>query len=106
MVDAIVINVTTGTKTEAQHIAAALIEGRVAACVQMHSIESTFSWDGAVTRENEVLLVIKTRASLFGAVEAIVRTHHSYEVPEIVGFAITHASAPYLAWVEDETREG
>lgn len=103
MGNAIMINVTTGSDTEAQTIAQALVEARIAACVQAQPVRSTFRWDGAVSHESEVLLVIKTRASLFDAVERLVRTHHSYDVPEIVAVPIVHAGADYLAWLEAET---
>jgi uncharacterized protein involved in tolerance to divalent cations len=78
---------------------------RLAACVQLAPIGSRYVWKGAVQRDDEVLLLIKTEAALFEAVRARVRALHSYETPEIVMLPVTAGDADYLAWIAAETKE-
>ena len=67
-------------------------------------MRSIYRWQGAVQRDEELLLVIKSRATLFGALEARVRALHSYETPEIIALAISAGSAAYLEWLSGATR--
>jgi uncharacterized protein involved in tolerance to divalent cations len=78
---------------------------RLAACVQLAPIRSRYVWKGAVQRDDEILLLIKTKAALFEAVRARVRALHSYETPEIVMLPVTAGDADYLAWIAAETKE-
>ena len=80
-----------------------LLEARLAACVQTLPIQSAYRWKGAVQREPEQLLLIKTRVALYSAVEAHLRAHHPYEVPEIVLVPIAAGSPDYLRWLAAET---
>lgn len=102
MTGAIAIQCATGGRQEAIAIADALVERRLAACVQLMPIESTYRWDGAVQHDAEVLLVAKTMLDRFDAVAACIRALHSYDVPEIVAVPIVAADTTYLAWVEAE----
>lgn len=79
----------------------ALLAGRLAACVQALPITSYYHWKGAVAADAEYLLLIKTRTALYAQVEACIRAHHAYEVPEIVQVPITAGSAAYLGWIDD-----
>ncbi len=81
-----------------------LLEKRLAACVQAMPIQSTYRWKGQVQREEEVLLLIKTKVSLYPEVEAFLRATHDYEVPEIVLVPIEAGLAAYLQWVDAETK--
>jgi periplasmic divalent cation tolerance protein len=90
----------------ADRIAAACVDDRVAACANILApIESTYRWKGAVEREQEVSLVLKTRAELFEAVAACVKALHPYEVPSIVATELPHIEAAYAAWLSEETRK-
>ena len=80
-----------------------LLEKRLAACVQTLPIQSAYRWKGAVQREPEQLLLIKTRAALYPAVETYLRAHHPYELPEIVHVPIVAGSSDYLRWLAAET---
>jgi periplasmic divalent cation tolerance protein len=97
---------TTASEAEAETIAEALLAAELAACVQILEARSRYVWNGAVQREAEQLLLIKTRAALFEMVRAKVRTMHSYDAPEIVALPITAGDGDYLSWLGSVTRSG
>jgi periplasmic divalent cation tolerance protein len=79
-------------------------EQRPAACVQQLPMRSTYRWQGELRAELEVLLLIKTADDRVDAVVAHLEQHHPYDVPEVVVVRDAAASAPYLAWLVEETR--
>ena len=85
-------------------LADGLLENRLAACVQTLPIQSAYRWKGAIQREPEILLLIKTKAALYPEVEAHLRAHHPYETPEIVWLPIAAGFAGYLTWIDAETK--
>ena len=94
---------TTQTKDDAQRIAAALVERRLAACAQVAGpITSTYHWQGEVQTATEWQCVAKTRGELYASVEAAIRELHPYQVPEIVATPITSGSQAYLDWIDVE----
>lgn len=104
---AIVVLSTTASKDEAKRIALALVEGRLAACVQVvRGIESVYRWKGKVCVESECLLVIKTRESLFERLAERLRSLHSYDVPEIVSLPVLKGTRDYLNWLEESVDSG
>jgi len=106
MTDVIIIFVTAGSEPEAETIARALVEERLAACVNIISpIRSIYRWEGKVQDDREWLLVIKTRQIHFAAVEARVRSLHSYQVPEVIALPIVDGSERYLGWIKGETEK-
>lgn len=102
MGDHVEIQVTCGSTEEADTIADALVERRLAACVQQLPIRSTYRWEGAVQHDDEILLLVKTRAARFDDVAAAVRELHSYDVPAITAVPIARGSDDYLAWIDRE----
>ena len=88
----------------ARRLADGLLEKRLAACVQTLPIHSAYRWKGAIQREPEILLLIKTKAALYPEVEAYLRANHPYETPEIVWLPIAAGFAGYLAWIDAETK--
>ena len=98
-----IVLTTVATPDDARRLADGLLEQRLAACVQILAIQSAYRWKGAVQREPEQLLLIKTRVALYSAVEAHLRAHHPYEVPEIVLVPIAAGSPDYLRWLAAET---
>ena len=88
----------------ARRLADGLLEKRLAACVQTLPIHSAYRWKGAIQREPEILLLIKTKAALYPEVEAYLRSVHPYETPEIVWLPIAAGFAGYLAWIDAETK--
>jgi len=104
MTDVIQVVTTTASEDEAQRIASALIERRLAACVQtVGPIISTYRWQGAVETSQEWQCVIKTRRDLFAEVEAAIIELHSYDVPEVLAMSVVAGSRNYLDWVASET---
>jgi periplasmic divalent cation tolerance protein len=97
----LVVLSTAGSAADAERIAQALVERRLAACVNVvPGVVSVYRWKGAVERDAEHLLVIKTLRSRFEALcEAIVALH-PYAVPEVVALPVEAGHAPYLAWLD------
>jgi periplasmic divalent cation tolerance protein len=102
MSDCLLVMCACGSAEEADDIAQMLIEQRLAACVQAHPVTSTYRWKGQVTQDSECLLLIKTVAARLSAIEAAIKTRHSYELPEISAVPMVGGSAAYLAWVRTE----
>jgi len=101
----ILVLITAPSQEVGVQIANVLIEKKLAACVNtITPINSLFSWGGKVSAEQEVLLLIKSRASLFegGLVPAVLEMH-PYEVPEIIALPILMGSQKYLDWIAEET---
>jgi periplasmic divalent cation tolerance protein len=95
-----VVLVTAPDLEVAARIARALVEEGLAACANLvPGVRSIYRWQGAVQDDAEVLLVLKTRASLGPALAARVRALHPYELPEVVALAVAGGSEPYLDWV-------
>ena len=102
MSDAIVVFMTAPTADEALRIANELVERKLAACVQiLPEIESVYRWNGEVQRDKEILILVKTTAAQFDALERAVREIHSYDTPEIVAVPMARVSEPYRAWLVD-----
>jgi periplasmic divalent cation tolerance protein len=99
----VTILTTTATEEQAEAIAEALLAEGLAACVQIAAVRSRYVWQGAVRRDAEQLLLIKTRAELFEPVRARIRALHPYETPEIVALAIAAGDVDYLAWMAEAT---
>lgn len=98
--DCIVVLVTVGSREEGERIATAVVSERLAACVNLIGpIESIYRWDSQVQHDQELLLIIKTRAALFDSLEARVKMLHSYQTPEVIAVPITSGSAEYLEWL-------
>jgi periplasmic divalent cation tolerance protein len=100
------LQVTTaaGTREEADGIALALVEARLAACVQVVGpIISRYWWDGSVQTTEEWLCLAKTTAEHYPDLETAIRRLHSYVEPEIVAVPVVAGSPSYLAWVARET---
>jgi periplasmic divalent cation tolerance protein len=103
MTDKIVVLSTCGSAEEASRIGRALVEKRLAACVNlMPGIRSVYRWKDAIEDEQEVLLVIKSSRPLFDQLRAEIEKMHSYEVPEVIAVPIVDGAEGYLGWLERE----
>jgi periplasmic divalent cation tolerance protein len=103
---AIFVYITASSMDEANRIADAVVGERLAACANIiPGMTSIYHWKGKVERAQECALILKTRAELFGQLEARVKALHSYDTPCIVALPVTAGSAGYLGWVEEETRK-
>jgi periplasmic divalent cation tolerance protein len=91
---------TCSDQASAQQLATRLIDGRLAACVNIiPGIESVYRWHGDIERGQEVLLLIKTGKAQYGAVEATIQTCSHYELPEILAVPVAGGSDNYLNWI-------
>jgi len=90
--------------TVAAEIATALIEQKLAACVnRVPGVKSYYHWQGRLAQDDEVLLLIKTTRARFAALEGAISAVHTHQVPEIIAVPITAGSEAYLQWVSDAT---
>ena len=102
----IVIFITVPNKKEANKIAKHLIENRLAACVNIiDKVESVFRWEGKVQRAGELLLVIKSKKLKLTSIIKLVKSMHSYEVPEIIAIPLIAGYKPYLDWLDESVGE-
>src|SRR3954451_23030567 len=96
---------TAGSREEAQKIARALVEKRLAACVNIvPQVESVYCWQGKVEESQEFLLLIKTFGTTFDRVCATIKELHSYEMPECISFSIENGSLACLKWIDESVR--
>lgn len=99
------IYMTAGNRKEAEKIGGALVEERLAACVNiLGPIRSLYWWEGQVQKGQEVAFIAKTRATKVKALIARVKALHSYECPCVVALPIEQGFPPFLQWIADETR--
>lgn len=102
----IVIFITASNDEEARKIADLLLKQRKAACINIiPGVASSFWWKGKIDVARESLLVIKTKASALPKVIDLVKTTHSYEVPEIIAVPILGGNTDYLNWIDAEVKE-
>jgi len=92
--------ITTAPPGEADRIAQALVEERLAACVNILPVRSHFIWEGKLSRENEEMLLAKTRSDVAERACRRIRELHSYQLPEIIALEIAHGHEPYLRWID------
>ena len=93
---------TVGSGEDAERIARTLVERRLAACVNVvPGLVSIYRWKGAVERDEERLLIIKTRAERLEGLRAALLELHPYELPELIALPIEGGHPPYLAWLDE-----
>jgi periplasmic divalent cation tolerance protein len=104
--NAAVVLITVGSQEEARKVATALLEGRKAACVNIvPELESHFWWEGKLDTDQELLLIVKTRTSLMDELVSLVKSVHSYDVPEVIALPIIGGNQDYLDWLDKEVRQ-
>jgi periplasmic divalent cation tolerance protein len=100
MTQELIVFVTTPDKEEAAAIAERLVTERLAACVNIiPAIESVYRWQGNLTKDQEVFLLIKTNAACYTELEQRIQELHSYTTPEIIALKIERGSNSYLEWL-------
>ena len=106
MTNKIVMLVTCGSAKEARRIARALVEQKLAACVNILEVpvRSIYRWKRKVESAKELLLIIKSSRKRFRALQAAIKRMHSYDVPEIIALPIELGSRDYLAWLAESIR--
>lgn len=104
MTDARIVLTTAASSEEASKISHALLERRLAACVNIvPQLTSVYRWQGKVEQASECLLIIKTRAAAFEHLKDAIKELHSYELPECIMLEITTGSEDYLKWIQENT---
>ena len=96
----VIITTTAAGREEAERIGRALLERKLAACVQYEDIVSEYVWQGELCRSAEVRVVIKSARRHYSAVEKIILTHNGYDCPQIVMQPIQRGLRAYLRWME------
>lgn len=105
MSERVVVLSTVARAEDAERIGRELVERGLAACVNVvPGLVSLYRWKGAVEREEERLLLIKTRGETFPALRDALVALHPYEVPEVLALPVEDGHAPYLAWLDDNSR--
>jgi periplasmic divalent cation tolerance protein len=98
------VYITAKDKEEANRIGQALVEEKLAACVNIHPIRSIFRWQGEISQEDEVAILAKTRAELVDEVMSRVKELHSYEVPCIIVLPLEKGNPDFLEWISQSTK--
>ena len=106
MEDALLVITNLADAASAQKLARALVEQRLAACVNMlPAVQSVYRWNGAVEEAAEVTLLIKTTTARYAALEEAIRSLHPYDLPEVIALPVSAGLPAYLAWIVKETRK-
>ena len=107
MTDKLLVLTTAGSENEARKIAHAMVERKLAACVNIvPGIHSVYRWEGKVESAEECLLIIKTTRSGEQQVRTAIRELHSYELPECMAVGIVGGSQEYLQWISASVDQG
>ena len=102
--DVLLVLTNLPDKDAAMTLARAVIDARVAACVNvLAGATSVYRWQGAVETAEEIPVLIKTTRERYAALEAVIRGAHPYELPEIIAVPLAQGLPAYLQWVADET---
>lgn len=98
---------TVDDKEDAQRLARAIVEKRLAACVQIIGpVSSVYWWEDNIVEEPEHICLIKSRENLYPELEQLIMEEHSYEIPEILVVPVLKGSDGYFSWMEKELKEG
>jgi periplasmic divalent cation tolerance protein len=101
--NALLVLTTLGSPDEARHFVTGLVADRLVACGTVLSrAASIYRWEGAITEEDEVIVLLKTDASKWDALSAAVQERHPYEVPELLAVPVERGMELYLSWLTNE----
>ncbi len=104
MTEFIIVLITAQKEEEAVEIAKDIVAKNLAACVNIvRGVRSIYRWRGKTEDEEEVLMVVKSRRTLFPDLMKRVKELHRYTVPEIIALPIIEGSEEYLGWLKEET---
>lgn len=102
---ACIIYTTTSKISEARRLSSLLVKNKLAACVQISSaVESHYIWENKACKAKEYVLAVKTRLSLYSAVEKLIRMHHSYKVPQILAVPVLKIDRDYEKWLNQQVK--
>ena len=105
MTEAMVVFTTLPTAEKAVEISRTLVQERLVACANLlPAIRSIYRWEGKLNDDNEVLVLLKTRAELLEKLKRRLVELHPYELPEMIALRVESGHAPYLEWIASETK--
>jgi periplasmic divalent cation tolerance protein len=105
MTDKILVLSTCATEADAERLARALLDARLAACVNVvPGVRSFYHWKGEIESEAEYLLIVKTSRDLFPALRTAIEKLHPYELPELLALPVLDGSENYLSWLHANLR--
>ena len=104
MTDKRIVLTTVGDRKEAEELAWALVERKLAACVNIVPITGVFKWKGELEQQQEYMLMIKTSAAAFERVQDAIKELNSYELPECLQISIEAGSDSYLNWIAESLK--
>jgi periplasmic divalent cation tolerance protein len=102
--DYIIVTTTCPSDQEARDLASRIVSEQLAACVQLSKIDSFYVWKDQACMDHEIRLTIKTQHRLYKQLEAFIKKHHSYDVPQIIMTPIKDGSKDYLDWIDENTQ--
>jgi periplasmic divalent cation tolerance protein len=100
----ILVQTTCPKISEAKKLAEILLQEKLAACVDFFPIESHYLWQTKIVKSDEILVNIKSQKNLYKKIEKTIKENHSYEIPQIISTQINQGFAPYLKWLEENTK--
>ncbi len=101
----LIVVTTFASLEDVKKMAHLLIEGRLAACVQIQEgVHSIYRWEGKICEANEVLLSVKTVADKWVDISIFIKSHHPYDLPEVIAYAPEKYEALYGKWVQAEVK--
>ncbi|MEM7782348.1 MAG: divalent-cation tolerance protein CutA [Planctomycetota bacterium] len=99
----LIVRTTCDSKDALDLIAIQIIQKKLGACCQVGGpVTSTYSWKGTVESSKEWILEIKATMDRFEAISNVILEHHPYDVPQIIGYPVTHVTQDYLDWVQSQ----
>ena len=102
MTDFIVVFITASTFDQAEKIGKALLEKKLVACVNIISdIKSIFWWQGEIDSSGEILLIAKSKKGLMSKIIRLIKSLHSYKIPEVIALPIVAGNKDYLKWINE-----
>ncbi len=90
---------TVNSESIKKDLLAAILERKLAACIQTIPIHSHYMWEGKVCEDSEQLLILKTEIRLYSEIEKCITDLHNYDVPQIVQVPFINGFDPYLTWI-------
>ena len=103
---AVLVVLITAPKGEGRKLARTLVEAGFAACVNVTSVSSVYTWNGRVEEADEDLIIVKTTDEAYGRLEELVKRVHPYQVPEIIALRVERGLREYTSWVEGSVSPG
>lgn len=100
-----IVLIAIDKKENAEKLSHLLLDNHLAGCVQLLPMESHYLWEGKKETSSEVLMLVKTHAKKYKAIEALVKANHPYQVPEILFIPIPRILKSYQKWLDESLQE-